>query len=234
MVEKKIPLRLIPLTLFGTITTHLFGGSVGREGTAVQMGGALADNTARLFRLDKSEREILIISGISAGFSSVFGTPLAGTLFGLEVLAIGKVRTEAIFPSFFAALFANFMTESYGVSHLHYQMGVIPEWSMLLFFKVLLLGLLWFDWLGIQPFDRLLKARYAQWIPHPVCRNTIGGAVVVAAALILQTQRYLGLSLPLLQESFNGQAHVYDLLGSYSSQFVFRRGISRGRSDTIV
>ncbi|MGQ7899280.1 chloride channel protein, partial [Enterococcus faecium] len=60
--EEKIPLRLIPLTLFGTITTHLFGGSVGREGTAVQMGGALADNTARLFRLDKSEREILIIS----------------------------------------------------------------------------------------------------------------------------------------------------------------------------
>ncbi|WP_306460864.1 chloride channel protein, partial [Staphylococcus pseudintermedius] len=98
------------------MTTHLFGRSVGREGTAVQMGGALADNTERLFRLDKSEREILIISGISAGFSSVFGTPLAGTLFGLEVLAIGKVRTEAIFPSFFAALFANFMTESYGVS----------------------------------------------------------------------------------------------------------------------
>ncbi len=61
------------------------------------MGGSLADNTARLFRLDKAEREILIISGISAGFSSVFGTPLAGTLFGLEVLAIGKVRTEAIF-----------------------------------------------------------------------------------------------------------------------------------------
>ncbi|WP_316481206.1 chloride channel protein, partial [Enterococcus faecium] len=116
--EEKIPLRLIPLTLFGTITTHLFGGSVGREGTAVQMGGALADNIAHLFRLDKAEREILVISGISAGFSSVFGTPLAGTLFGLEVLAIGKVRTEAIFPSFFAALFANFMTESYGVSHL--------------------------------------------------------------------------------------------------------------------
>lgn len=84
------------------------------------------------------------------------------------------------------------MTESYGVSHLHYQMGVIPEWSMLLFFKVLLLGLLWFDWLGIQPFDRLLKARYAQWIPHPVWRNTIGGAVVVAAALICKHNVTLG------------------------------------------
>ncbi len=164
--------------------------------------------------MDKAEREILIISGISAGFSSVFGTPLAGTLFGLEVLAIGKVRTEAIFPSFFAALFANFMTESYGVSHLHYQMGVIPEWSMLLFFKVFVAGIA-FGLIG-WVFSRsivFLKARYAQWIPHPVWRNTIGGAVVVAAALILQTQRYLGLSLPLLQESFNGQAHVYDFIG---------------------
>ncbi len=182
--EEKIPLRLIPLTLFGTITTHLFGGSVGREGTAVQMGGALADNTARLFRLDKSEREILIISGISAGFSSVFGTPLAGTLFGLEVLAIGKVRTEAIFPSFFAALFANFMTESYGVSHLHYQMGVIPEWSMLLFFKVFVAGIA-FGLIG--------------W--------------VFSRSIVFLKARYLGWSLPLRQESFNGQAHVYDFIG---------------------
>ena len=135
MVEKKNPLRLIPLTLFGTITTHLFGGSVGREGTAVQM-GALADNTARLFRLDKSEREILIISGISAG--------LVLYLAAEHYLDVGnrESRTEAIFPSFFAALFAKFYDESYGVSHLHYQMGVIPEWSMLLCSSKFLLGLL--------------------------------------------------------------------------------------------
>ena len=101
--EEKIPLRLIPLTLFGTITTHLFGDLLVVKEQQFKW-GALADNIAHLFRLDKAEREILVISGISAGFSSVFGTPLAGTLFGLEVLAIGKVRTEAIFPSFFAAL----------------------------------------------------------------------------------------------------------------------------------
>lgn len=84
------------------------------------------------------ERQVIIISGISAGFSSVFGTPLAGTVFGLEVLAIGKVRAEALFPSFFAGLFANFVTESFGVTHTHYPMGKIPTWSVELFVKLFL------------------------------------------------------------------------------------------------
>ena len=212
--EEKIPLRLIPLTLFGTITTHLFGGSVGREGTAVQMGGALAENFARLIRLNKLERELLVISGISAGFSSVFGTPLAGTLFGLEVLAIGKVRTEAIFPSFFAALFANFVTESFGVKHIHYDMGSIPTWNVALFFKLLIAGIA-FGLIG-WVFSRsivFLKGWYAKRMPNPVIRNFIGGAIVVLVAVVLQTQRYLGLSLPLLEEAFNGTAHFYDFIG---------------------
>lgn len=212
--EEKILLRLIPLTLFGTITTHLFGGSVGREGTAVQMGGALAENFSRLLRLNKVEREILVISGISAGFSSVFGTPLAGTLFGLEVLTIGKVRTEAIFPSFFAALFANFVTETIGVKHIHYHMGTIPNWDVFLFFKLLIAGMA-FGLIG-WVFSRsivFLKAWYAKRIPDPVIRNFIGGAIVVLVAVVLQTQRYLGLSLPLLEEAFDGTAHFYDFIG---------------------
>ena len=212
--QEKIPLRLIPLTLFGTITTHLFGGSVGREGTAVQMGGALAENLARLIKLNHLDREILVVSGISAGFSSVFGTPLAGTLFGLEVLSIGKMRTEAIFPSFFAALFANFMTEWIGVTHIHYSMGQIPQWHYLLFFKLLIAGML-FGMMGFI-FSRsivFLKMCYAKWISDPVLINFIGGTFVVAVALILQTNRYLGLSLPLLQDAFNGQANSYDFLG---------------------
>lgn len=212
--EERVPLRLIPLTLFGTITTHLFGGSVGREGTAVQMGGALADNLSRVFKLNQLEREILIISGISAGFSSVFGTPLAGTLFGLEVLAIGKVRTEALFPSFFAAIFANLMAESFGIVHVHYPMGEIPAWSGSLFGKLMLAGIV-FGLCG-WVFSRsivFLKKVYANWFTNPVLRNFMGGAIVVLVAVVLQTQRYLGLSLPLLQYAFNGNAHPFDFLG---------------------
>ncbi|MBO0460636.1 MULTISPECIES: voltage-gated chloride channel family protein [Enterococcus] len=212
--EEKIPLRLIPLTLFGTITTHLFGGSVGREGTAVQMGGALAENLARGLKLSRIEREVLIVSGISAGFSSVFGTPLAGTLFGLEVLAIGKMRTEAIFPSFFAALFANFVTESIGVTHVHYAMGEIPVWSPALFAKLMVAGIA-FGLIG-WVFSRsivFLKKVYTKWFKDPVVRNFIGGGIVVIVALIFQTQRYLGLSLPLLQDAFAGTANAYDFIG---------------------
>lgn len=212
--EEDIPLRLIPLTLFGTITTHLFGGSVGREGTAVQMGGAVADALRRVFRLSGYEREIILIAGISAGFSSVFGTPLAGTIFGLEVLALGKLRSEAIFPSFFAVFFANLVTEMYGITHIHYAMGVIPDWSVLLFLKLSLAGIC-FGLIG-WVFSRsivFLKKTYSNWVSNPVLRNFLGGAVVVAAALLLGTQRYLGLSLPLLSDAFSGKANPFDFVG---------------------
>ena len=78
-----IPFRMALLILFGTVATHLFGGSAGREGTAVQMGGSLADQLTRPFKLSREERSILLMAGISAGFASVFGAPLAGAVFGL-------------------------------------------------------------------------------------------------------------------------------------------------------
>lgn len=212
--NEEIPLRMIPLTLFGTITTHLFGGSVGREGTAVQMGGTVASNVGRLFNLHKNEREIVIICGISAGFSSVFGTPLAGTLFALEVLVIGRLRSDALFPSFFAAFFANFIPEMFGVTHSHYSMGAIPNWSAFLFVKLVIAGVCFglVGWLFSRSIVYLKKV-YTKWIVDPVLRNFIGGTIVVFFVLILQTQRYLGLSLPLLEDAFNGTSHSFDFIG---------------------
>ena len=98
--KKIIPFKMAPLVFLGTILTHLFGGSAGREGTAVQVGGAIADQFTKIFKLSDLDRKIVLITGISAGFASVFGTPLAGAIFALEVMIIGRVRFEAIVPSF--------------------------------------------------------------------------------------------------------------------------------------
>ncbi|HBI94534.1 MAG TPA: voltage-gated chloride channel protein, partial [Terrisporobacter glycolicus] len=93
-----IPSRMAPLVLFGTFITHLFGGSAGREGTGVQIGASISATLGRMLKLKDIDYNILIISGVSSGFGVVFGTPIAGTVFGLEVHSVGKMRYEAIIP----------------------------------------------------------------------------------------------------------------------------------------
>lgn len=212
--DEHIPLRLVPLTLFGTLMTHLLGGSAGREGTAVQMGGSIAEHVGQLLHLNKASRKIVIICGISGGFSAVFGTPLAGTVFGLEVLALGLIRHEALLPSFFSAYFSNLVVKGYGVSHIKYTMALAPAESSSLFFKLLVAGAL-FGLTGLI-FSRsivVIKKWYTKWMPEPVNRTFIGGTVVVLLALIINNRSYLGLSLPLLDQAFSGEAHPFDFLG---------------------
>jgi len=119
--QKIIPLKMAPLVFLGTLITHLFGGSAGREGTAVQMGGAIADQFTSLFKLNNSERKTVLILGISAGFASIFGTPLAGALFALEVLYFSKINFKSIVLSFLVAYVAYFTVELWQVKHTQAQ-----------------------------------------------------------------------------------------------------------------
>ena len=211
---ESIPKRLIPLTLFGTLVTHLFGGSAGREGTAVQIGGTLADAVGRVFHMAKNERRILLIAGMSAGFSSVFGTPIAGTLFAMEVLAIGFVRQEALFPSLWAALVGNWVTTFLGVSHTHYSMGIVPEATSGLIIKIVIAAILFgftgrlFSWT-----TRMTKVIMSNWFNNPVIKSFIGGIIIILLVFLVGTREFLGLSLPLIDQAFLGESGPFDSLG---------------------
>jgi len=205
--KESIPFRMAPLVLFGTIVTHLFGGSAGREGTAVQMGGAFSELIGKLFKLDEVDRKIIIICGISSGFGSVFGTPLAGTVFGLEVLALGLIRHEAIFPAFIAAFVGDIVTTTvWGVGHHHYEIGTIPSLSALLLLKILFAAILF--GLTSTLFSELthwLKKQYTKLFPNPMLKSFVGGLVIIGLVYIVGTRKYLGLGIPLIDDAFEGE-----------------------------
>ena len=121
-----VPKRMAPLILLTTLMTHLFGGSAGREGTAVQMGGSVASMFNGLFKLNAPDRKMMLSAGIAAGFGAVFGTPFAGAIFALEVLTKGKLRFEGLLPAFLAALIADATVNAWQVHHQHYRIDELP------------------------------------------------------------------------------------------------------------
>ena len=201
--EGRIPFRMAPLVFLGTFITHLFGGAAGREGTGVQIGASVSSKIGELLKLKGMDYTILIISGVSSGFGVVFGTPIAGTVFGLEVSTLGKMRYEAIIPCFISSYIGNFIAETLKVQHSHYTMGVSLT-GVDVFFKVIVCAVLF--GLTSKLFAELthaLKKFFAAKIPNTSLKSFIGGIIIIIIVLILGTRIYLGLSLDLLSNAFN-------------------------------
>lgn len=208
-------LRMAPLVLAGTLITHLFGGSAGREGTAVQMGGSLAEWFGKVLKVQPVDRRILLICGISGGFGSIFGTPLAGTVFGLEVLAVGLITHEALIPAFIASFVGNLTAASFwGVTHLHYPIGDIPSLSGITVLKVVFASMLFgLTSVLFSELTHALKKGYTRFFRNPMIKSAVGGVVIIGLVYVLGTRDYLGLGIPLIQDSFTGDVAPFAFLG---------------------
>jgi H+/Cl- antiporter ClcA len=198
-----IPGRMAPLVLLGTVATHLFGGSAGREGTAVQMGASLADGLAQRLRASEPLRHQILASGIAGGFGAVFGTPIAGTLFALEVVVLGRMDYGALVPALIAALVGDLTTHHLGVGHTIY-----PSPSSLAMSPSLLLRWVLFAAvvaLVTTAFIELthgLKKHGERLVPRLPLRMALGGALLVVLWKLVGTSDYLGLGVPTIERAF--------------------------------
>ncbi|SFA76985.1 voltage-gated chloride channel family protein [Algoriphagus aquimarinus] len=229
--EKPIPLRMTPLVLFGTILTHLFGGSAGREGTAVQMGGSLADQLTKYFKLHSEDRRIILIAGVAGGFASVFGTPLAGAIFALEWMQHRKIRWKSLFPALWTALVANWVCASlFGVGHTHYLVDLVPPHT--------LVNLLWIIPAGIAfglsgrlfaQSTHFFSHQFSKHITYPPLRPVIGGLLIAAFVYISDSTTYIGLGVPRIVEAFETPLPWYDWLAKTGlTSFTLGAGFKGG------
>jgi H+/Cl- antiporter ClcA len=198
-----VPLRMAPFILVSTVMTHLVGGSAGREGTAVQLGGSIASAFAKLFRLSHAEVRILLMAGIAAGFGAVFGTPIAGAVFALEVLTIGRMQYEALIPSLAAAIAADWTCHAWGIEHIQYHIAYLAgtpasafHLDALLLAKVGVAGVLF--GLMARCFSEIshgMSAAFKRVCAYAPLRPVIASIVLIGLVYVLGTREYLGLGV---------------------------------------
>jgi len=228
--QNTIPLKMMPMVYIGTILTHLCGGSAGREGTAVQMSSAIADQFTAVFGLTKRERKTLLIIGISGGFASVFGTPLAGAVFALEVLYFSRISYRSVIPSFLTAYIAYYTVAFFEIPHLIYPKPYVPQIHLQIIPWLLFVGILF--GLTARIFSTTLhyfSKKATEFITYPPLRPFFGGLIFAAVIYFTGATHYLGLGLPTILESFQiAQVGDVFLLKLIATAFILGVGFKGG------
>jgi H+/Cl- antiporter ClcA len=215
-----VPRRMAPMILVGTVATHVVGGSAGREGTAIQMAGSLADGLHRRLGITGTERRLLLLAAIGGGFSAVFGVPFAGVAFALEVQAIGRLRWQALAPVAVAAAVGHLVVIGLGVHHLATPTIVPPALTAALGLKLVLAAAAFgLTALVFAEAIHRTKGVLARAVTWPPARPVLGGFALLALTAGVGTRDYLGLSLPLIADALAGGTGV--ALGAFALKALF-------------
>lgn len=209
----KIKAAVVPVKLAATIITIAFGGSAGKEGPCAQIGAGLASTFASVLRFDDRDRKKLVICGISAGFAAVFGTPIAGAIFGVEVLFAGSILYDVLLPSFIAGVTSYQVASALGVAYFYNPIDFVPVFSETFFVKIVLAGIIF----GLCAVLLILALRISQraatslkmWKP---LKGLLGGTALAGMTVLVST-KYLGLGLETIQSTLQGVASSwYDFI----------------------
>ena len=210
--DQPLRLRTAPLVFAATMITHLCGGSSGREGAILQIGGSISSTVGRWMRLDDKDRRIITMCGMSAAFSALFGTPLTAAMFSMEVTSVGVLYYAAIVPCVLSSIVGLWMAQAFGVPPTQFTLTGVPNLSPLTLVQIIILGAL-FALLSVF-FCRLMHAAprlYDKYLPNPLARAVAGGGVVIALTLLVWlwnpgTYDYNGAGEAVLHAAIQGQA----------------------------
>ena len=196
-----IPLRMAPLIFISTLITHLFGGSAGREGAALQLGGSIGHALGKLFRFDDKDQHIMIMCGMSAAFSALFGTPLAAAIFSMEVVSIGIMHYAALVPCVISALIAHGIALYFHISPERFDLGSIPGFSVKTAVMIGILAVLCavvsvLFCMILHSAERLYKRFFKNvWV-----RAAAGGGIVILLTAAVGNQTYNGTGMTLIEQ----------------------------------
>ncbi len=208
--DEKIPFVMMPLIFVASVISHLFGASVGREGAALQMGASMGNTFADLFKLNDNDKKILIMTGMSAAFSALFGTPLAAAIFSMEVISVGVMYYAALVPCVVSALTAITTAKLLGVSYEIYDAFVIPDFTPYTAVMTIVLGVL----CAIISIDLcalliMTERGMINHIKNPYVRVFFGGLVIASCTALLGTQAYNGLGAGVIHTAVLGEVVWY-------------------------
>jgi len=205
--EEKVPVIMAPLIFVSTVVTHLLGGSAGREGAALQLGGSIGYNTGRIFRLNKKDLHIVVMTGMSAVFAALFGTPLTAAVFALEVVSVGVKYYAGLMPCVLAAIVGSRLALLFGLPPVHFDAVAVNEMTAVVLFKVIALAALC-ALVSILFCVAIKKCEhYAdKLIPNPLLRGLAGGALIAIMTLVIGVYDYNGAGMDVITNAMGGNA----------------------------